>query len=159
MTLGHPVQLARALHVSSMAIALLGLSGEHAAAQGGPWIFPEPVYTSGSEWSSGISVRVGDVNGDGRPDVVATNAHLNTVNVFAGNAAGTLDTAVPYSSGGSGPVSVAIGDLNGDGRPDVVVANRNGTTISVLAGNAGGTLDAAVSYPSGGYSPTSIAIG
>jgi hypothetical protein len=110
-------------------------------------------YASGGRYPS--SVAIGDVNGDGRADVVVGN--LSSVCVLSGNVGGTLDAAVPYSSGGIGRSSVAIGDVNGDGRPDVVVA-QNDNTVSVLAGNASGTLNAAVPYSSGGNGVYTVAI-
>jgi hypothetical protein len=98
------------------------------------------------------------VTGDGLPDVVVANDYSSTVCVLAGNAAGTLDAAVCYPSGGGYSISVAIGDTDGDGRPDVIVANYVSNTVCVLKGKSTGTLDAAVSYPSGGVHPTAVAV-
>jgi hypothetical protein len=119
-------------------------------------------YASGA--SSATSVAVGDVNGDGKADLlVAGCVSINSnctgeVGVLLGNGDGTFQTAVTYDSGGYNATSVAVADLNGDGKPDLVVANAcvsisncaNGT-IGVLLNNGDGTFQTAVTYGSGGY--------
>jgi hypothetical protein len=130
-------------------------------------------YSSGGYTT--VSVAIGDVNGDGHPDLVVANECYDSttcdnggeVGVLLGNGDGTFQTAVSYSSGGYLAQNVAIWDLNGDGHPDLVVANGcessptcdNGGGISVLMGNGDGTFKAAVSYSSGGIQPNSVAIG
>ena len=79
---------------------------------------------------SAYSVVVGDLNGDGKPDLVTANPYFNpsiggrgdTVSVLLGNGDGTFGPTTDYDTGNS-PVSVAIGDLNGDGTPDLETAN------------------------------------
>src|SRR5262249_30312525 len=60
-----------------------------------------------------ISVAIGDLNGDGKPDVVTANDQANTVSVRLGNGDGTLGAKTDFGTG-SVPYLVAIGDLNGD---------------------------------------------
>jgi FG-GAP-like repeat/FG-GAP repeat len=75
------------------------------------------------------SVAIGDLNGDGKPDIVATtfdtNGNNGGVAVFLQNPAspGTFMAPVTYPAGAQ-PQSVRILDVNGDGLPDLVVANR-----------------------------------
>ena len=67
-------------------------------------------------------MAVGDVNGDGKPDLVVANCNSDTVSVLLGNGNGTFQAQQTFSTGFD-PVSVAVGDVNGDGIPDLVVAN------------------------------------
>ena len=83
-----------------------------------------------------LGVALADLNGDGRPDIVATHFATNSVSVLLnttppGAAAPTFSTSTAFAVG-SLPQSVALADLNGDGRPDMVVASQNANAVSVL---------------------------
>ncbi|HXZ59745.1 MAG TPA: VCBS repeat-containing protein [Steroidobacteraceae bacterium] len=87
-----------------------------------------------------IDVAVGDLNGDGRPDLVVASLDpdfTGGVSVLLQNAApaaaGTFTAATVYPGFGQ-PLSVAIADLNGDGHPDIAVAD--GTSATVMLQNA-----------------------
>jgi len=80
--------------------------------------------------ASPISVAIGDLNGDGNPDLAVANGAANTVSVLLGNGDGTFGTKTDFGTGGV-PSSVAIGDLDGDGKLDLAVANGS-STVSVL---------------------------
>jgi FG-GAP-like repeat len=61
-------------------------------------------FASAVTYSSGgqnlVSVAVADVNGDGKPDLVALNRGSGTIGVLLGNGDGTFLTATTYFSGG-----------------------------------------------------------
>ena len=125
------------------------------------------VYASGDE--NATSLAVGDVNGDGKPDIVVSNFCVDTldycypaadsVGVLLGKGDGTFQNSVTYNAGGLSASSVAIADLDGDGAPDIIVANEcgpslnscsNDSLVGVLAGNGDGTFQPFVTYDSGG---------
>jgi len=75
-------------------------------------------------------IAVGDVNGDGYPDVVVNDANNSKIYVLPGSSTGTLGAAVPFAGGNSSsalggnfPFDVKLADLNRDGKLDIVVAN------------------------------------
>jgi hypothetical protein len=96
------------------------------------------------------AVAIGDVSGDGRPDLVATTgydvdpAHDFHLIVLVQGADGLLQPPVWYATAGTypnRPGSIDIGDINGDGRPDVVIGiDRLG--IQLFPGQSDGTLGA-----------------
>jgi hypothetical protein len=99
----------------------------------------------GPAGTTGVSdVAVGDLNGDGNPDIVSANSGT-TVSVLLGRGDGTFLAQQSFTSG-NGPNAVAIADFDGDGTADVVCSNRNAASVSVLLGNGDGTLAAAQAF-------------
>ncbi len=132
-----------------------------------------PIYGSGG--SPTFSLAVGDVNGDGKPDLVMAvrcsgigGCADSAVGVLLGNGDGTFKTAIPYGSGGYDARSAVAADVNGDGKLDLVVANECtndnepvpncNSVVGVLLGNGDGTFQPAASYGTGGYYADSVAV-
>ena len=94
---------------------------------------PAVGYSSGG--NGAMAIAVADVNGDGKPDLVAANYESNNLGVLIGNGDGTFQAALIYASGGSGPIAIAVADVNRDAKPDLVAANWYGNGNNVgLAG-------------------------
>ncbi len=104
-------------------------------------------YPSGGD---AMFVAAGDLNGDGKLDLVVANNETNNVGVLLGNGNGTFQPVVEYASGGTQASSLALADLNGDGHLDLAVTNFLSGNVSILLGNGNGTFQSAVSYLSGG---------
>ena len=86
----------------------------------------------------GGGIRVGDANGDGRPDVFLRYGSQWGTTLLISNGDGTFQA--PASIDDRGPLAVA--DLDGNGRADVVVANDSIHDLGVRLETSGGT------YPS-----------
>lgn len=80
-----------------------------------------------------------DLNGDGKPDLIAANAQGNSLTVLLGNGDGTF-TAAASPATGQQPTYVAVGDFNADGKPDLAITNYLDGTVSILLGNGDGTF-------------------
>ena len=105
------------------------------------------------------TLALGDLNNDGRLDVVAASAVSGGLRVLLGQAGG-FGPAIAYAAGRTGLHGVALGDLNNDGQLDVVVADALNYSIAVFSGLPGGGLGALVTYALGaGIYPLDVALG
>lgn len=122
-------------------------------------------YTAITTGSYPEAVAIGDVNGDGRNDVVMTTSYLNDsandykIFVFLQNSAGGLEAPVKYATScsyTSMPKTIDIGDINNDGKNDIVIGcSKSG--IEVFAQNASGNLNTGLFYASSDSSKIKIA--
>jgi hypothetical protein len=114
------------------------------AAHPGSFLAPVTYATQ----AEAVDVAVGDLNGDGKPDLVVANlgpAPTGSVSVLLQDPArpGVFLAAASYQGFGQ-PLAVAIGDLNGDGHPDIAVADGTSATVMLQIATAPGTFAQAV---------------
>jgi hypothetical protein len=81
----------------------------------------------------GVRVAAGDVNGDGKADIItgAGPGTLSHVKVFDGLTGAEIHSFFAFTPSFTGGVFVAAGDVNGDGKADIVVSADAGATPHV----------------------------
>jgi hypothetical protein len=129
--------------------------------------FSAPVLTTFgnlSQVGQTAALAAGDLNGDGRPDLVTSvNNSLaggGDIVVLLGSGQGAFTPAQgsPFSDGGRQPIFVVLGDVNKDGRPDIVAVGPSG--LGVLLNNGNGTFTPAQGSPfQAGSNPFAVALG
>jgi hypothetical protein len=104
---------------------------------------------------AGQSVAVGDLNGDGFPDLVVSSWYYNNgpSAVLLGKGDGTFQAVTSTLPNPEAGISaVVLADLNGDGKLDAVLGNPGAEpgeapgSISVAYGNGDGTFGTAINY-------------
>jgi hypothetical protein len=93
------------------------------------------------DYETGIgphAVAIGDLNGDGKPDLANTNAIGDFVSVFLNKGDGSFQARRDYATGRQ-PGVLAIGDLNGDGKPELAIEN-DAKTVSVHVNRGDGSF-------------------
>ena len=102
--------------------------------------------------SAPTAVAVGDVNKDGKLDVVVASATGccpwgGGITVLLNNGNGTFASPVLYSDPmGVDNGLVVVADVNLDGKLDVVESSEGGFNVAVFLGNGNGTFQAAKTY-------------
>jgi len=102
------------------------------------------------------AVAVGDVNKDGKPDLVVANQGGTTVTELFGDGAGGFNGRADLNVGVS-PSDVALADLNGDGRLDIVVASASRDLVVLPSNSLGGFLLPITTSVAGGPSALVLA--
>jgi hypothetical protein len=105
---------------------------------------------------SPVAVAIGDLNGDGRPDLAV--ADTTGISLLMQNPAvpGTFSAATTISVGNGGTSAIAIADLNGDGKADLV-ATASGVNVYLQDPQSPGHFLSPASYAAGAQ-PIFIAV-
>lgn len=91
---------------------------------------------------------VGDVNGDGNPDIATPNVGGNNVTVLLGDGRGGFKPAADSPHGvAARPYYVAVADVSGDGKPDLITTHDDITLVTTLLGDGRGGFSAAPASP------------
>jgi hypothetical protein len=114
----------------------------------------EPVqsfFAFAVDFTGGIYVAAGDVNGDGYDDVIvgAGAGGGPHVKVFSGATQAPLADFLAFSPTFTGGVRVGAGDVDGDGKADLVIgAGPGGGEVKVLRGTDNGLIRSFLPYGS-----------
>jgi hypothetical protein len=100
-----------------------------------------------------VSVAAGDVNGDGRADMItgAGAGGASHVKVFDGVTGGQIQSFFAFDAAFAGGVFVAAGDVDGDGRADIITGAGAGGTphVKVFSGSTSAVLLSFFPLPAG----------
>src|SRR6266851_4517186 len=119
-------------------------------------------YSAGG---SAFSVEAGDLNRDGKLDLVVVNGP-QSAGVLLGNGDGTFQPVSTFTTSPAGDAAVFLGDFNGDSKLDLALVTGDcgtaqcDTLISILLGNGDGTFQAPTGnqlFP--GLNPQAVALG
>jgi cysteine-rich repeat protein len=117
----------------------------------GEFTFDSVYIPTGGVGDQPVDVQTGDLDKDGKVDIVTANLGSGTIAVLRNLGAGTFAAQIPEPkvAGDNGvaaakPRSVALGDMNNDGFLDAVTANSDDSTgkssVSVFLNDGSGKL-------------------
>ncbi len=102
------------------------------------------------------TLAIGDLNGDGHPDLVVADFRASNSHIFVllGNGLGGFSAPTAFAAPNDDQFPV-IGDFNGDGKPDVAVISSNAAAAAVMLGDGMGGLGKPEIFPT--HPPGTIA--
>jgi hypothetical protein len=130
---------------------------------------PGVAYATQDGVEDACSTTVGDLTGDGLPEIVSANCADNTITIYVNDGSGGFgptgtyyDAAMNPTTGSFAyvyPAAVTIADVDGDGFGDVVCSNSGpnnltagSSDVTILLGNRDGTVQSPTQgYTAGGY--------
>jgi hypothetical protein len=90
--------------------------------------------------SQPLSLTAVDVNGDGKPDLIALADNGTSASVQLNNGNGTFGTAQNFYDNQGLATAMAVGDVNGDGKADILFTEPSNDPVLAGSPNLGFTL-------------------
>ncbi|HET9222396.1 MAG TPA: VCBS repeat-containing protein, partial [Roseiflexaceae bacterium] len=106
-------------------------------------VTPAPIGGSGSNT---LSVKLGDLNGDGALDLFSAN-NIRNAQVFLNNGRGVFATPSEIPASFNGAQGAVLSDLNRDGLPDVVLANIGNPSQVFLNTRVSASVEPSFRFP------------
>lgn len=100
---------------------------------------------------------IGDINGDGLPDIIVPGFNHNISAYQNGSISGTIGLSIRSDFAGLAPYSTFIGDVDNDDMPDLIASNFTFSSVSIFK-NTIKTPRVISITPNNGVNGTSIAI-
>jgi hypothetical protein len=119
---------------------------------------PRLITLRESSESGDCHVAVGDVDGDGRPDLAVADSRASSITLLRQTADGRFARSDAYPSLAE-VRAMAAADLNGDGRDDLVVVSPTEGAVAWTSQGDGGRLHYPEPIPIGDGKPLLIATG
>lgn len=129
-----------------LALILFALAGTLTSLAATPTYIVAPSYAVGNFPNAGA---VGDVNNDGKLDIVTVNSVDGNLSALLGNGNGTFLPAISSGRNLGGSQAMVMADFNDDGFLDVATAG-NPSTVSILLGNGTGSFTSKGTVPLAG---------
>ncbi|MEU4120268.1 glycoside hydrolase domain-containing protein [Kitasatospora sp. NPDC028055] len=113
------------------------------------WLYPgsgsgtlgSRVEIGSGGWNGMSNLAAGDLNGDGKDDIVATEKSTGKLWLYPGTGRGLGDRVEIGSGGWNGMNNSAVGDFNGDGKKDLVASENSTGKLWLYPGNGHGLGD------------------
>ncbi|MCX4698700.1 FG-GAP-like repeat-containing protein [Streptomyces sp. NBC_01373] len=128
--------------------------------RGQAFLTDTPRTSLGKGWNQyDVLTSPGDVNGDGRPDLIARNSSTGAVYLYKGTSTGKLSARVKlYDNWKTYKKIVGVGDFNGDGRGDLLAQDKS-DTLWRYDGNGTGGFKARVKLAANWGSSYNVIVG
>jgi uncharacterized repeat protein (TIGR02059 family) len=94
------------------------------------------------------TITLGDINGDGREDILTTNNGSNNISLLINNGSGGYNTPQTFALSAA-PTQLVLADVNRDTRLDVLALHNATNSFSVLLNNGSGGFVAAQNFATG----------